>query len=344
MERKKVTIQDVAQAAGVSRQTVSRAINNRNEISLETRSRIMAIVEAMGYRPSSIARGLATHRTRTLGLVIPDVANPFFSEVVRGAEHAAYAEGYTVFLCNTDENPQRELAILHLLEEQRVDGVVLCSSRLDDEALRNTVERHPTVVLVNRPLAGNEVGTILLNDKSGGQLLTEHLLGTGHRAIGFLSGPLASRSGRKRAEGYQEALAAYDVPHRAEWTVHCAPTVLGGYQSARDLLNRHPELTAIFCYNDLVAIGTLQACAELGRKIPDDLAIVGFDDIPLAALVTPPLTTCRVPRYEVGAQAMRLLLDRVNGCTDACTEICLSPELIVRASAPLTAMTPPAAP
>jgi LacI family transcriptional regulator len=334
VERKKVTIQDVAQAAGVSRQTVSRAINNRDEISVETRTRIMAIVEQMGYRPSSIARGLATQHTRTLGLVIPDVANPFFSEVARGAEHAAYAEGYTVFLCNTDENPQRELAILQLLEEQRVDGVVLCSSRLDEEALRAMLTRHPTVVLVNRQLEVSEVSTVLLEDKLGAQLLTQHLIDTGHQAIGFLAGPRASMSGSKRAEGYFATLTASALTHDPGWIHSCAPTVQGGHEAAQTLLIQHPELTALFCYNDLVAIGTLKACADLGRTVPDDLAIVGFDDIPLAALVTPPLTTCRVPRYEVGAQAMRLLLDHINGCTDACTEIILSPELIVRASAP----------
>ena len=334
MERKKITSQDVAREAGVSRQTVSRAINDRTEISPETRSRILAIVERMGYRPSSIARGLATQRTRTIGLVIPDVANPFFSEVARGAEQTAYAEGYTVFLCNTDENPDRELAILNLLEEQRVDGVVLCSSRLDEETLQTTVARHPTVVLVNRLLKGSEVGTVLLEDKLGAQILTQHLINTGHKAIGFMSGPAASTSGLKRAEGYFAALAAAALPHNSGWIQPCAPTVDGGHEATTILLNQHPELTAIVGYNDLVAIGAVQACTDLGRVVPDSLAITGFDDIPLAALVTPPLTTCRVPRYEVGAQAMRLLLDRVNGCTDECEAIFLPPTLVVRASAP----------
>lgn len=335
MERKKVTIEDVAQAAGVSRQTVSRAINNRDEISVETRARIMAIVEQMSYRPSSIARGLATQHTRTLGLVIPDVANPFFSEVARGAEQTAYAEGYTVFLCNTDENPQRELAILHLLEEQRVDGVVLCSSRLDEETLHTTLTRHPTVVLVNRQLAGDDFGSVLIDDEMGGQTITRHLLHTGHNTIGFLTGPPASRSGRKRVEGYFAALTASGVAYDPGWMRPCLPTVQGGYEAARALLTSHPEITAIFCYNDLVAIGTVQACHELGLAIPDDLAIVGFDDIPLAALVTPSLTTCRVSRYEMGAQAMKMLLERIEGCTLECQKVIMHPELIIRASAPL---------
>jgi LacI family transcriptional regulator len=349
MDRKRTTIEDVARAAGVSRQTVSRAINDLGEISPRTRARVLRIAEEMGYRPSSIARGLATRRTRTLGLVIPDVANPFFSDVARGAEHEGYAGGYNVFLCNTDEDPERELAVLRSLEEKRVDGVVLCSSRLDDDELRQVVARQSAVVLVNRRLeparVENGVGTVMLDDVAGGRMATQHLVDSGHRAVGFLAGPPASRSGRSRAEGYRAACAAADLPYSPAWTVPCPADVDGGHQAARDLLTTHPELTALFCYNDLVAVGALRACAGLGRQVPDDLALVGFDDIMLAALVTPPLTTCHVPRYELGVQAMRLLLNQIGGCPDKanqgpeveqspCAEIVLRPELVVRASAP----------
>jgi LacI family transcriptional regulator len=343
MGRKRVTIEDVARAAGVSRQTVSRAINDLGEISQQTRVRVLRIAEEMSYRPSSIARGLATRRTRTLGLVIPDVANPFFADVARGAEHMACAQGYSVFLCNTEESPKRELAVLRSLEEKCVDGVVLCSSRLDDSALHTAVARHSAVVLVNRHLEPadekNEGGVVMLDDVAGGRMATQHLLDSGHRAVGFLAGPLASRSGRWRAEGYHAALAAANLICNPAWTTPCPADVDGGHQAARDLLDAHPELTALFCYNDLVAVGALRACAELGRRVPDDLAVVGFDDILLAALVTPPLTTCRVPRYDLGAQAMRLLLHQIGDCPgevdrNPCAEIVLRPELIVRASAP----------
>ncbi len=357
MGRKRVTIEDVARAAGVSRQTVSRAINDLGEISSQTRARVLRIAEEMGYRPSSIARGLATRRTGTLGLVIPDVANPFFSDVVRGAEHVAHAQGYNVFLCNTDEDPERELAVLHSLEEKRVDGVVLCSSRLDDGKLHAVVASHSAVVLVNRdlePASGEAaVGVVMLDDVSGGRMATQHLLDGGHRAVGFLSGPPASRSGRCRAEGYRAALAASGVSHNPAWTAPCPADVDGGHRAATELLTAHPELTALVCYNDLVAVGALRACADLGRRVPADLAVVGFDDILLAALVTPPLTTCRVARYDLGAQAMQLLLNRIAGCPaeegptqwerrseegdghrSLCAEVVLRPELIVRATAP----------
>ncbi|MGD9099068.1 MAG: LacI family DNA-binding transcriptional regulator [Anaerolineae bacterium] len=329
----RVTMADVAREAGVSLMTVSRVVNHKDDVSPSTRQRVLEIIEQLDYRPSGVARGLATKRTGTLGLVIPDVANPFFSDVARGAEHQAYAEGYNVFLCNTNEEPQREVTVLQLLEEKRVDGIVLCSSRLDDDELRPLLEQHSAVVLLNRRLQGEGISVVLVDDETGGRLATQHLLQAGHRAIGFLAGPATSQSGRQRARGYRAALAAVNLVYDAACVQHCAPVVEGGRQTTHELLTAHPELTALFCYNDLVAIGALQACADLGRKAPDDLAVVGYDDIPIAALVTPPLTTCRVPRYDLGVQAMRLLLKQVSGCPGD-GQIVLQPELIVRASAP----------
>ena len=207
-----VTIADVAREAGVSSMTVSRVVNDKADVSPATRQRVLEVIQRMGYRPSGIARGLATQRTGTLGLVVPDVANPFFSDVARGVEHGAYAEGYNVFLCNTEEDPERELAVLKSLEEKRVDGLVLCSSRLDDNELEQVVARHPTAVLVNRQLVGEHVRSVMVDDEAGGKLATEHLLDAGHGAVGFLAGPEVSHSGRQRAKGYRAALAAARVP------------------------------------------------------------------------------------------------------------------------------------
>jgi LacI family transcriptional regulator len=325
---------DVAREAGVSSMTVSRVINEKGEVSEATRERVLAVIEELGYRPSGIARGLATQRTGTLGLVVPDVANPFFADVARGVEHGAYAEGYNVFLCNTEEDPERELAVLKSLEEKRVDGLVLCSSRLEEAELRTVVSRHRKVVLVNRLLEGDSVGSVLIDDEKGGWLATRLLIEAGHRAIGYLSGPAVSHSGRQRAKGYRAALEDADVNCDVSWVRHCPPMVAGGQEVAHELLITQPEISALFCYNDLVAVGALQACSELGRRVPDDVAVVGYDDIPLAALVTPALTTCRVPRYELGSQTVALLLDQINDCSDDCQEIVLAPELVVRASAP----------
>lgn len=330
----RMTMADVAREAGVSLMTVSRVVNEKGDVSLATRQRVLAIIERLGYRPSGIARGLATQRTGTLGLVVPDVANTFFANVARGAEHGAFTQGYNVFLCNTNEDPGREADMLQSLEEKRVDGVVLCSSRLDDSELRTLSSRHPAVVLVNRFLEGDGVCSVLIDDESGGRVATEHLLQAGHQAVGLLAGPPISHSGRQRREGYRAALTKAGLSYNPDWVQYCSPMVEGGRQAARELLTAHPELTALFCHNDLVAVGVLQACAELGRHVPGDLAVVGYDDIPLADLVTPPLTTCRVPRYELGEWAMKLLLDQIDNPPGRCDQVVLQSELIVRASAP----------
>jgi LacI family transcriptional regulator len=175
---------------------------------------------------------------------------------------------------------------------------------------------------------------VLIDDETGGRLATRLLIEAGHRAIAYLSGPAVSHSGQQRAKGYRAALEDAGLDFEAAWTRHCSPMVVGGQEVAYDLLTTHQELSALFCYNDLVAVGALQACSELGRRVPEDVAVVGYDDIPLAALVTPALTTCRVPRYELGSQTVNLLLDQINGCSGGCEQIVLAPELVVRASAP----------
>jgi LacI family transcriptional regulator len=330
----RITMADVAREAGVSLMTVSRVVNKKGEISESTRQRVQDVIDRLGYRPSDIARSLATDRTGTVGLVVLDNANPFFSELARGVEHVAYAEHYNVFLCNTEEDTRRELTVLRSLEEKRVDGVIICGSRLDDTQLRMAVAGHSAVVLVNRQIDANGLAAIGVDDVRGGRMATEHLIRSGRRAIGFVAGPERSYSGRQRARGYQAALAEAGLPVREGWQRHCLPIVESGRSAARDLLTAYPELDALFCYNDLNAVGALQACADLGLRIPDDIAIVGFDDIPLASLVTPSLTTCCIPKYELGRQAMQLLLAYINECYNDCENITLQPELIIRASAP----------
>lgn len=334
MPKQRVTMADVAREAGVSLMTVSRAINGKDGVSESTRNRIQAIIDRLGYRPSVIARSLVTDRTGTIGLVVIDNSNPFFSEVARGVEQEAYTQGYNVFLCNTEEDIEREQAVLRSLEEKRVDGVILCSPRSDEPVLQAALTQHAAVVLINRRLADVHFGTLLINDETGGWLCTEHLLSRGHRAIGFLSGPARSYSGQVRARGYRAALEAAGITPCSDWTRPCLPVVESGREAALDLLTDHRQITALFCYNDLSAVGALQACAALGRRVPDDLAIVGFDDIPLASLVTPPLTTCQVPLNDLGRQATRLLLDHINGCKADCDNIVIEPKLIIRNSAP----------
>lgn len=332
----RVTMSDVAHKARVSLMTVSRVINNKGDVSSETRQRILDIISDLGYRPSGIARSLATKETSTIGLVIPDVSNAFFAEVTQGVEHLAYSKGYHVFLCNTEEDPQREVAVIQSLEEKRVDGLILCSSRLGEERLASVIANLPAVVLINRRLqsAQDTFDTVNLDDEQCGRLAAQHLIKSGHQNIGFLSGPPASYSGAGRRRGFLTALQEAGIDLVDDWVRPCQPSVEGGSEAARALLTTNPQLTALFCFNDLVAVGALQACKELKRRIPQDLAIVGHDDIPVAAMVSPALTTCRVPRYELGARAVNALLERLRDCPDNCSQTILQPELVIRESAP----------
>jgi LacI family transcriptional regulator len=329
---RRVTIKDIAKEAGVSPQTVSRAINDKGEISPQTQERILRIAERMGYRPNSIARSLATRRTQNIGLVVPDVVNPFFAGVARGIEDAAHQANYNVFLCNTDESIERETSAIHSLEAQRVDGLILCSSRLSEPQLLTLASRYQPLVLINRHIDHPQTGSVCVDDAKGAEEAIRYLLQLGHRKIGFLAGPTASHSGRERLRGYRSAIAEYTSDLPSDWHIHCAPQVEGGQAAAQALLNSTPELTALFAYNDLVAVGALRACEEGNLKVPKDLAIIGCDDIPLAALVSPALTTIHIPTYNLGQQTMNLLLNLVEQDQDVSKSIVVSPHLVIRDS------------
>ena len=199
-------------------------------------------------------------------------------------------------------------------------------------------EVYPAAVLVNRLLSDQKdtavTDSVVIDEEAGGQMATQHLISLGHRAIGFLTGPPISFGAQGRTRGYSKALSLSSIPLHQNFILACQPTVEGGQEGARALLADHPEITALFCYNDLIAVGVLQVCAQLGRQVPDDLAVVGYDDIRLAALVTPPLTTCRVRREQLGQLAIRLLLDQINNPAEDQKKIVVQPELIIRASAP----------
>ncbi len=328
----RVTIKDIAREAGVSAQTVSRAINDRSEIQAETKARILDIAGRMGYHPNSVARSLVSRHTQNIGLVVPDVMNPFFSEIARGIQDAAFESGYNVFLCNADESLERAISVLHSLEAQRVDGLILCSSRLTDREMMNLAERYQPLVLINRQISHARTRQILVDDHGGAYRAVEHLIGLGHREIGILTGPANSHSGRERLQGYERALMAHGLTPTARWQVPCAPKSEGGRTAAKELLSRSPELTALLCYNDLAAIGVYQAAAELGLDVPQSLSIVGYDDIPFASLVSPTLTTVHIPKYELGVRAMNLILDALEHNEPVAGPVTLDTQLIVRGS------------
>jgi LacI family transcriptional regulator, galactose operon repressor len=329
---KRVTIEDVARAAGVSRQTVSRAINQKDEISPVTMTRVMETVDRLGYHPSWVARGLATQRTQVVGLVVPDITNPFFPEIARGVQDAARARNYNVFLCNTDESADQELQVLYSLAAQPVDGILLFGSRISDADLAAFADQYQPLVVLNRWLERADVSMILVDNHLGARLAVEHLAERGHRNMGMLAGPLASPSSLQRVQGFRQAMAERALPVPDSCIVTGAPTLDGGHEAARQLLMRHPEVTGLLAYNDLVALGALQACKQLGRPVPGGCAVVGFDDIRLASMVSPALTTIRVDKYDLGCQAMQRLLQILDDPAGCAPPVHVPVELVVRQS------------
>ncbi|MBI3959869.1 MAG: LacI family DNA-binding transcriptional regulator [Chloroflexi bacterium] len=313
--KQRITIRDVAREAGVSRQTVSRVINDKGELSPATKERVQAVIRRMGYRPSRTARSLTTRRTLTVGFVVPTIANPFFAELARGVQDAGRARGYHIFLCNTDWDPAEELELLHTLAAQPVDGIILTSSRLEDEALQAFADTfHPLVLGGRLPAEYPGIGRVEVENDAGMLMAVEYLQGKGHTAIGYLAGPetAPTMSNALREIGYRKAMVACALPNGDRWIRRGNLTAEGGYQAAMQLFQAAPELTALVAHNDLMAIGAIQACQEVGRQVPDECAIVGFNDIDLAAMANPPLTTIRLDRHRFGYEMMNLLLEMID--------------------------------
>lgn len=334
--KKRPTIADVARAAGVSLMTVSRVMNDKTGVGEETRERILELAAEMGYRPSQVARGLAMRQTSSIGLVVPDIANPFFAHIVQGAEEVAFKRGYNLFLMNTQEDTEREVAALDSLWQKEIDGIILCSSRLPPDELEAYAERFPAVVLFNRELPSplSHVVTLNINDSLGAQLAVRHLASADRRRIALLAGPVTSISGQRRIDGYRAGLREACRPFDPGLLEHCQPDTEGGRAATRALLARRPRLDAIFAFNDLVAVGAIQACEDAGRRVPDDVAIIGVDDIPLASIIRPHLTTLHIDLPAVGRQAMATTLALISQEPDvAPAAIWIDPELVIRDSA-----------
>ena len=336
MEKNKPTLADVALKAGVSMMTVSRAINNKGKINPETRERILAIAAEIGYRPNYLARSLATNRSATIGLVVPDISNPFFSEIAKGVEDAAHEEGYNVFLCNFDEDPKREQAALVSLAEKQVDGVILCSSRQETEALRESLGLFQQVVLVNRslPEAEGQSHSLILDDFHAAELAVQHFITHGRGQIALLSGPEHARSAGEKQAGYKAALAKAGRPIQDEYIRHSKPTMASGKAMMADLLEGVPAVDAVLAFNDLVAIGAVLACQEAGKAIPDDLEIIGFDDIPLSSLFQPGISTLTYPKKEIGAAAVNNLIAMLTGEAEIPETVTYTHQLVYRQSSP----------
>jgi LacI family transcriptional regulator len=320
----------VARRAGVSTASVTRFLRGQR---VRSASAIEEAVLALDYRPSEVARSLKSGVTRSIGVVVPDVSNPFFAAVVKGAESVSRRGTYNICLCNTDENEAREHEVLAALRG-RVDGLILAPVTEDAETVADLQRAEVPIVLIDRELRGSTgLDTVLVDNEGGARQAVEHLVGLGHERIGLISGPLDNTPGRGRYEGFVMALEQAGI-ELDEAIVQVGDfREAGGYQAALRLLAIQPPVTAIFAANNLMSIGALRALDEIGVAIPGEVSIVGFDDHALAALLAPPLTVIDRPDEEQGALAMRLLLNRLGSSTGhEPRRIVLDTALVVRGS------------
>lgn len=307
------TMNDVAKAAGVSVASVSRVINNSGYVSPELRARILNAMEELKYYPNAIARSLATKKTKTLGLLISNVMNPFFTAVVRGIEDSAHARGYNLILCNTDENPQKERNYLGVLCSRQVDGLIITPCEKNSEYIAALVEAGTHVVLLDRSMSNTNADYVGIDNEAAAYVATEHLLSLGNSRIGLVAGAPMVSTGRDRVAGYRRALADQGVDSDDNLVKFTDFKEESGYEKTLELLSLHDPPTAIFATNNLLTLGALRAVSALGLSIPGDVALVGFDDIPWGQFVSPPLTTVVQPAYRLGKEAGSLLIDRCSG-------------------------------
>jgi LacI family transcriptional regulator len=326
------TIRDVAESAGVSYATVSHVINNTRLVSPETRQRVLAAMDALNYRPNALARSLRQGKTHTLGLVLPDSANPFFAEISRSIEDEAFKKGYSVFLCNTELDTQRELFYVDVLSKKQVDGIIFVAAGDQADSLDFLVQRNMPVVMIDRSVPNVEVDAVLTDNQLGGFLATRHLIELGHRRIACIAGPSSITPSAERIIGYRRALEEAGLSYDESLIMRGDYHAQSGMEITHALLKMSPRPTAIFALNDLMALGALRAAAEAGCSVPGDLAVVGYDDLEIAHFTNPPLTTIAQPKKEIGVQAVNLLVDRMIRRNNPPSRLLLPPELIVRRS------------
>jgi LacI family transcriptional regulator, repressor for deo operon, udp, cdd, tsx, nupC, and nupG len=323
------TIYDVARLAGVSTATVSRALNGIGQIAPATRAAIEAAVEQLGYRPNTVARSLVTKSTQTIALLLPDITNPFYAALVSGIEQHALARGYTMLLCTTEGDAEREEQYLSLLRAKQVDGALVDGLRLPPERIARFVGDGFPIVCLDRDIESNAIPLVQVDNRLGGRLATEHLIRLGHRRIAHVTGARELGISEERLAGYRGALAD-DVDEQL--VVDGEFTEESGHTAMLGLLERRPDLTAVFAANDLSALGVLSALSTSGRRVPDDVSVVGFDDLRLSAFTSPPLTTIQQPAIEIGQRATELLIDLTHGKSTPEVRHLLEPRLVVRGS------------
>lgn len=327
------TLVDVAREAGVSLATASHVINGTRFVSDETKQRVLRAVESLNYEINSVARSLKRNRSQVIGLLISDISNPYFTSLVRAVEDVAHGAGYSVMLCNTDEDPAKELRYLHVLRQKRVDGVLIAPTGSRHRYLEHLIESGFPVVCFDRVLPDLRCDAVTLDNVGGAHQAVCHLIRLGHRRIGIIAGLARVGTTAERLTGYRRALAEYGIQEEPELVRGADGRLDGGRQQAETLLDLANPPSAIFATNNLMTLGALVALQLRGIRVPDDVSLVGFDDFEWTVVLQPRLTTVAQPTYDIGKIAARMLIERVEHRTsDGPRRVILPPHLIVRQS------------
>ncbi len=331
----RATLKDVARRAGVHPGTASRALNveTRQLVNAETAERVLEAADQLGYRPNPIARGLKTSRSYTVGVLIPDLTNPLFPPIVRGIQDRLEEAAYTPLIVNTDNDSDRERADIEAMRARQIDGLITATARRDHGLPAGLEDLELPVVLVNRRLEDGARPSVVGDDRKGTRLAVEHLVALGHRRIAHLAGPQQLSTGYLRMRGFMESMRAARIEPDPELVLTGSGFVeTEGERLCNELLDRDLEVSAIVAGNDLMALGCYDAFVARGIDCPRQLSVVGFNDMPFAAWFNPPLTTIRLPHYEIGARAAELLLERLRDPGVEPAQVVLEPELVVRGS------------
>jgi LacI family transcriptional regulator len=329
------TLRDVAQLAGVHPATASRALNpqTRPLVNADTARKVLRAAESIGYQPNPIARSLKTARTSTVGLVIPDLTNPLFPPIVRGIEDVLTPAGYNAWIVNTDNDLAREENQVESLRSRQVEGLIIATARREHPLLARLHRQGVRMVLVNRRVDGLDLPSVTADDDAGVGMAVAHLAGLGHRRIAHLAGPQATSTGVVRARAFRHAMRDHGLADDPSLIVECDYwSEAEGAAALRRLLDSGATFTAVVAGNDLIALGCYDVFAERDLTCPDDISVVGFNEMPFLDKMNPPLTTVSIPHYEIGSEAGRLLLDTIEDPERHPRSVLLSPSLVVRAS------------
>jgi LacI family transcriptional regulator len=334
MKTKNATMQDVADLAKVSKTTVSHVINETRPVSEGKRQRVLYAMKELDYQPNILARSLRKRETGTIGLIVPNNANPFYAEVSRGVESLSFEEGYNVILCNSDRNLQKEIAYTELLVSKRVDGILFVGAWVGEQTqhLSEINRQGIPLAVVDRFASDLDIDLVRTDNHLGGWLATSHLLGLGHKRISCIGGIPEFTPNAERIIGYKKALRDAGIAIKDEIIIRTNFQFEGGHRAAQQLLSLENRPTAIFACNDLMAIGAMRAARDLGFRIPEDISVVGFDDIQMAQYTCPQLTTIAQPMFDMGKLATEMLLERIRDTNIPQRKRILEPKLVVRQS------------